>query len=370
MKKNGILTALLLLWGLLLFTVPARGAAVGSVAVEKVTNEKSGVRITWKEAVNVEGYKVFRREGESAWKWVKTINDKSVLTCTDTKAENGKLYYYTVRGFIGSRLGSYNKTGLPIFRLRKPNGIGSIASNAAGAVTLTWPKNGAATGTQVAYSRNKSFSDAARVKILGSKSSSVTINNLEQGKTYYFKVQYYRTVGKKNYFSSFSTVKRVDVKKENDKDLIRSAYYELGSRYLGTAGVVFSVYDMDGNGIPEFFAGTGNYHHPDTLQPGSALDVYTYRSGAAVYIGEMLYENLSSKGKQVLSANGEGGYILYELRGGYLALVRDVSYALSGTQSVIYFYFYENELPNFREISMSGRIKAKEQLAEYLLTMI
>lgn len=57
------------------------------------------------------------------------------------------------------------------------------------------------------------MSRAKVIKMAGSKSAAKNITGLTKGKRYYVSVRSYKTVGKKTYYSAWSTPKSVAVSK-------------------------------------------------------------------------------------------------------------------------------------------------------------
>ena len=78
--------------------------------------------------------------------------------------------------------------------------------------TLKWTKRAEATGYVVymATSKNGKYTKIATVK--GNTKVSFTKTGLTKGKTYYFKVAAYETVGGKTIYGSFSSVKYAKIK--------------------------------------------------------------------------------------------------------------------------------------------------------------
>ncbi|MGN1193995.1 MAG: fibronectin type III domain-containing protein [Acutalibacteraceae bacterium] len=77
---------------------------------------------------------------------------------------------------------------------------------------IKWTKQTGATGYVVYMSTSKSgkYSKVATVK--GASKVTYTKTGLTKGKTYYFKVCAYTTLGGKNIYSSYSAAKSVKVK--------------------------------------------------------------------------------------------------------------------------------------------------------------
>lgn len=76
--------------------------------------------------------------------------------------------------------------------------------------TVSWKKASSVSGTQVQYSTSKSFKSAKSVK---TTASSKTISKLSKNKKYYVRVRSYKVSGGKTYYSSWSSVKTVTIKK-------------------------------------------------------------------------------------------------------------------------------------------------------------
>lgn len=76
-----------------------------------------------------------------------------------------------------------------------------------------WKKNTKVTGYQVQYSTSSKFKSAKTVTVKGCKNTSKTITKLTKNKKYYVRVRTYKTVGKVNYYSGWSNVKSITIKK-------------------------------------------------------------------------------------------------------------------------------------------------------------
>ena len=78
--------------------------------------------------------------------------------------------------------------------------------------TLSWNKQTGATGYVVymATSKNGKYTKIATLK--GNTKVSYIKTGLTKGKTYYFKVAAYETIGGKNIYGSFSSVKYANIK--------------------------------------------------------------------------------------------------------------------------------------------------------------
>ena len=74
--------------------------SLGKVELQEFKNTSSGVEVNWKEVANAENYRVGRRAENGKWKVL--TNSATGSSYTDTTAEDGVTYYYTVRAINGS----------------------------------------------------------------------------------------------------------------------------------------------------------------------------------------------------------------------------------------------------------------------------
>ena len=91
-------------------------------------------------------------------------------------------------------------------------------STKSGKIAVKWTKIsekvGNCDGYYVRYSTSKDFTKKSTKSkaVKGRTKSSVTIQGLTVGKTYYVKIYTYKVMGGKTYYSSASNVKKIKVK--------------------------------------------------------------------------------------------------------------------------------------------------------------
>ena len=79
---------------------------------------------------------------------------------------------------------------------------------------MWWISNTTVSGYEIQYSTDKKFnSNVKTVTIKKNKTTSTTIKNLTKNKKYYVRIRTYKTVSGKTYYSSWSSVKNVKIKK-------------------------------------------------------------------------------------------------------------------------------------------------------------
>ena len=172
-----------------------------------------GILVKWAVSSNAEGYAVYRKTGEGgSWKHIADVSGRKKNTYLDqsVKDKNGQIYYYTVRGVIGSKKSAFEKNGRGIVRLRTPRL--KVESSEAGTATLVWSLNGAANGYEIQYSTSKDFRNRKTVTIDSGKTKNTEIRNLKSGKPWYFRVRSYRKLESFVSRSGWSSVKTVSIK--------------------------------------------------------------------------------------------------------------------------------------------------------------
>ena len=91
--------------------------------------------------------------------------------------------------------------------------LSSVTSPAAGKMTVKWKKNAVGTGYQVQYSTSSKFATVKSAWLAKNTAVSKTFTGLTKGKKYYVRIRTFKTVGGVKYYSGWSTVKAVTVKK-------------------------------------------------------------------------------------------------------------------------------------------------------------
>ena len=183
---------------------------LGKTAKLTATQTTSSVKATWKAVTGADGYKVTLYSAKN--KAIKTVYTTKT-TASFTKLSKGTTYkvrvtaYKTVNGkkassSVYAQLTTATKPGTPTLKVTA--GTGKAA--------LSWNKQTGATGYVVymATSKNGKYTKIATLK--GNTKVSFTKTGLTKGKTYYFKVAAYETVGGKTVYGSYSSVGYAKIK--------------------------------------------------------------------------------------------------------------------------------------------------------------
>ena len=78
---------------------------------------------------------------------------------------------------------------------------------------VTWKKNRYVTGYEIQYSVNKNFRSGSKKTVSGVSKTKYTLTKLQKNKTYYVRIRTYKKSGTKKYYSSWSKVKAVRIRK-------------------------------------------------------------------------------------------------------------------------------------------------------------
>lgn len=87
----------------------------------------------------------------------------------------------------------------------------TVKSTGKGKGTVYWERKKEVSGYQIAFSTNSRFS-GAKYRSTGNKTSKFVVDRLKSGKIYYFRIRTYKKIGNKNWYSSWSNVKKIKIK--------------------------------------------------------------------------------------------------------------------------------------------------------------
>ena len=192
------------------YTVSGASASVTfSVTPDKPQNltatakTTTSAELTWKEIPNVTGYNIYRSTSKNGT--FKKVGSATTNSYTDKGLSKGKTYYYKVACYV-------NSDGKQAISAAAPAPAQVSAKKAkSGAAKITWSKSTGANGYEVymAASAKGKFTKAGTI----SKSATVsfTKSGLKSGKTYFFKVRAYTTVGGKKVYSDYTKTVKVKV---------------------------------------------------------------------------------------------------------------------------------------------------------------
>lgn len=150
---------------------------------------------------------------------------KPAVTVKDKKGKTVSSKYYTVSCKNNKNVGkatvtikfkgNYSGTVKKTFKIvPKATTISKVAAAKKG-FKVTWKKQKTqATGYEIQYSTDKNFKKAVKTVIISkNKTTSKSITKLAAKKKYYVRIRTYKLVGKTKYYSSWSKISNVTIKK-------------------------------------------------------------------------------------------------------------------------------------------------------------
>ena len=72
-----------------------------------LTSEATGVKISWNQIANAEGYRIFRKEAGGSYVGLTTVTSGTTTSYIDTTAVEGTSYVYAVRAYQGTAQSSF-----------------------------------------------------------------------------------------------------------------------------------------------------------------------------------------------------------------------------------------------------------------------
>ncbi|MCC3869626.1 transglutaminase domain-containing protein [Terrisporobacter mayombei] len=184
---------------------------------------KTLVKLSWDKASYASGYRVYRTTSKNGtYKRVAELSGSTNTKFTDKNVSSGKTYYYEVRAYrkVGKNryYGSYStilkastRCNTPVITSCTSSSIKDDA-NKNGKVKIGWKKINGAYGYAI-YRSDSENGYYKRIKTIKSGSTLSTYDEgLKTGKTYYYKINTYRTADIGNIHSYYSNVKSVKVK--------------------------------------------------------------------------------------------------------------------------------------------------------------
>ncbi len=188
-------------------------ATLSKAAISAIANASQGIEITWNPVSNAAGYDVYRRVSGKAWGKIATVNG-SVTKYVDTavKSKNGTVYGYKIQAVNQGVMGEFSDEKI-ICRLKAPK-LTSVKNNGSKKAVAKWNAVKKVKGYEIQYSTSRDFNNKAKIKKVKSASKeSYTINKLKKKKTYYVRLRTYKKANGTTFYSAWSNIKKVKIKK-------------------------------------------------------------------------------------------------------------------------------------------------------------
>jgi hypothetical protein len=176
--------------------------------LKSLSNISEGVKVTWSKAENAKKYEVYRSTNGGGYSRVKTTTSTS---WTDESVKSGTKYSYKIYG-INDDYESKPSNSKSIYFVSVPS-LSSVTNSKGKKMVVKWKKISSASGYEIQYSTNSSFSGAKKITVSKNSTVSKTISSLTKGKKYYVRIRSYKKSGDSKYYSAWSGSKNVKISK-------------------------------------------------------------------------------------------------------------------------------------------------------------
>ena len=156
-------------------------------AVTGASNITSGVQVKWSQVTGATGYIVYHKGAGKGWARIADIKDGSTVNYTDTTAESGTTYTYTVRAYNKDTMSDWNSTK-SLMRISDTTLTG--ASNITSGVQVKWSQVTGATG-YIVYRKGAGKGWGRIADIKSGSTVSYTDTTAASGTTYTYTVRAY-----------------------------------------------------------------------------------------------------------------------------------------------------------------------------------
>lgn len=189
-------------------------APTGKLTLKHSARTANAIKVQWNNVKTATGYQVqiSTKDGKK-WSTYATLK-AGVTSYTFKSLAAGNNYKFRVRFYIKAADGKnyYSPWSAVLTSPTLPNGTTLTGlARARKGFTAKW-KKGSCTGYQLQYSTNAKFSKATTKTIKGAAKVKLAVKSLKANTKYFVRVRTYKTIGGKNYFSTWSGAKSVKTK--------------------------------------------------------------------------------------------------------------------------------------------------------------
>lgn len=244
-----------------------------SVAERGITTQK----LKWKKAENVSGYKIYQKNNNSNdYTLIETVNSENTTEFTVENLDMESFYTFKIcpyKNFLGYEKDGELSKPLETFTLPRGESIEKVSEEKLSTLTVSWTCGINCTGYEVEYALNSDFSDAVKVDIPKRTTLSYRAENLQEGKTYHFRIRSYIADENNNkFYSDYSesinaTVKAVvaDVEIDKSKPVIALTFDD-GPDYNGASKRILDVLEKYNIRATFFTLGENAKNNPENIK--------------------------------------------------------------------------------------------------------
>lgn len=179
----------------------------------KASSTAKKVKLTWKKVPDAKGYIVYQYNSAKKT-WLKKAELKAgAVSYTVKGLTPGTAYRFAVKAFVKASDGTQteSKSYASLQTATAPKAVSLKVTSGKKKAALKWKKVKGAAGYTVYY---KTKVKGSWKKLKDLKGTSFTKKKLKPGKTYYFAVRAYKTVGKTKIYGVYSAARKVKIVKK------------------------------------------------------------------------------------------------------------------------------------------------------------
>jgi hypothetical protein len=196
------------------YAVTTQTSLVPTLASPVLTLSKSsGTRtLTWKDVSGATSYIIQRKlRTDTSYSDFKTVaGGKSSYAYKDSTPLNNTIYFYRILAVGDRYISTSTGSGVSTCYVTKAC-ISSLKNVKTKKITVKWKENQFATGYQVQYATNSSFTQNKKTITVTGGNLTKTLSGLAKGKKYYVRVRAYIERPTKTFYSDWSSTKTVTV---------------------------------------------------------------------------------------------------------------------------------------------------------------
>jgi len=250
MKKVLIILFIAILIGACSSQVHTDEDSIGTTTIGISYTDNDQIQLSWEKIDDVTGYEIFRKDDQkSEYKKIKTIEDNTVLSYTDSEVQEGKTYIYKVRGYFqdGERtvFGDYS-TDVEGMILDEVPVISKVISTSS-SIELDWTKS--QDSTCYAVYRKTEKGDFEKIADIDKEQTHYTDKDVQANKRYIYKIANITTA--KTYYSQ---EEKSSVENIAAPTLLSISYYSKNNKnnvkitWESENDAVYSIMKKDKNG--------------------------------------------------------------------------------------------------------------------------
>ncbi|UEL49181.1 leucine-rich repeat protein [Terrisporobacter hibernicus] len=183
--------------------------------ISQTYSSANRIELSWNKISGVSGYRIYRSTSKNgAYTNVGAVKGSGTTSYINSGLSSGKIYYYKVRAYktVGKTNYYSNYSSSLIASTKCSTPSITVKSPKTKVAKVSWKKVSGASGYRIYRATSKKGTYEYVKNIASGSTSSYTNIGLKKGKTYYYKIQAYKTVNGSKVYSYYSSLKYIKVK--------------------------------------------------------------------------------------------------------------------------------------------------------------